>query len=85
MSDRHAQSIRRAQVTIARGLSTCGHTVVRKGYEEPCGRPSVGWRWYQDIDEHEDCLGQACARHQNAGGVVISGLVRELDRWKGKA
>jgi|GEM_PF-5688907 len=71
--------IEAARATIARGLSTCGHTVVRKGHEEPCGRPSVGWRWYQDV-EHEDCLGQACARHENVGGILISGLIQERDR-----
>ena len=68
--------IESARAVIAQGLSTCGHTVVdRDGMEQPCGRPSVGWRWYQDLVEHEDCLGQACAWHENTGGILIAGLI----------
>ena len=67
-----------ARAVIARGLSTCGHTVVdRRGEEQPCGRASVGWRWYQDV-EHEDCLGEVCGRHENMGGILIGGLIAAI-------
>lgn len=46
----------------------CGYAVTdAEGIEEPCDRPTTGWRWYQDCG-HEDMLDVACDWHENEGG-----------------
>ena len=56
----------------------CGYSVTRDGEEEPCGRPIAGWRWYQNVGEHEDLLDTACDRHMNEGGQRIHDAEEKL-------
>lgn len=51
----------------------CGYTVVdADGEQQPCDEPATGWRWYQDVGEHEDLLDVACEGHSNEGGRRIA-------------
>jgi hypothetical protein len=53
-------------------IERCGYAVVDKdGDEQPCDRPATGWRWYQDVGEHEDLMDAACDWHENEGGRRI--------------
>jgi hypothetical protein len=59
----------------------CGYAVTdRDGNEEPCDRPATGWRWYQDVGEHEDLLDVACDLHANEGGRRIHAAEAALAR-----
>lgn len=52
----------------------CGYTVIDSdGDEQPCDRPAVGWRWYQDCG-HEDTLDVACSWHANKAGETFAAI-----------
>lgn len=52
---------------------TCGYALTDDdGEQYPCDRPATGWRWYQDVGEHEDMLDAACDHHENEGGALIA-------------
>ena len=58
----------------------CGYTTVdRDGCEQPCDRPTTGWRWYQAV-EHEDLLAAACDLHANEGGRRLHAAERAIER-----
>ena len=57
----------------------CGYTLVDEAGEQyPCDRTATGWRWYQDVAEHEDVLDAACEMHANEGGRRMAELERTL-------
>lgn len=57
----------------------CGYSVTgNDGEQEPCGRPVAGWRWYQNVQEHEDMLDTACDLHANEGGARIHAAEAEV-------
>ena len=67
---------------LAAEMGDCGYAVTsRDGEEEPCGKPAVGWRWYQDC-EHEDILDAACFIHENEGGAIMAALAAEVERLR---
>lgn len=63
----------------------CGYSMTDlDGNEEPCDRPARGWRWYQDVGEHEDLLDVACDWHANEGGRRIreaEAQVARVEAW----
>jgi hypothetical protein len=64
--------------TEAHSDERCGFTVYDSdGEEQPCDRPTTGWRWYQG-HEHEDALDVACELHENEGGRRIHAAERAL-------
>ncbi|MGN6245148.1 MAG: hypothetical protein ACTHQ3_15960 [Motilibacteraceae bacterium] len=59
----------------------CGYTVIDEdGDEQPCDRPATGWRWYQNVGEHEDMLDVACSLHENEGGNRLHAAESTLAR-----
>lgn len=57
----------------------CGYAITDDdGEQQPCDRPATGWRWYQDVGEHEDLLDVACDWHANEGGRRIAELTAQL-------
>ena len=52
-------------------------SIDRDGDEAPCDEPATGWRWYQDVGEHEDLLAVACEFHRNEGGDRMHGLMQQ--------
>jgi hypothetical protein len=59
----------------------CGYALEDKdGEQYPCDRPATGWRWYQDVGDHEDLLDVACDHHANEGGRLIAQLKADLER-----
>ena len=91
-----AEDLRRAldeaRVLLAEGYTTspapeatrrCGYAILDPdGIEEPCDRPATGWRWYQDVGEHEDMLDVACDHHENEGGRRMARLAAENARLR---
>jgi hypothetical protein len=50
----------------------CGYALTdADGEQYPCDEPATGWRWYQNVGEHEDMLDEACNHHANEGGRRI--------------
>lgn len=89
-SEGHAAHL--ADVLLAEGYTTspapeaterCGYAILdADGIEEPCDRPATGWRWYQDVGDHEDLLDLACDHHQNEGGRRMARIAAENERLR---
>ncbi len=63
----------------------CGYNLYEPdGSDYPCDRPAVGYRWYQDVGEHEDLLDVACEIHRNAGGDRMAELMAEVELLTGE-
>lgn len=61
----------------------CGYAVTdADGEQQPCDLPATGWRWYQDVGEHEDLLDVACDWHANEGGRRIGEALALADEWE---
>ena len=77
----------KAPERTARAVSKdgCGYNLYEPdGSDYPCDRPAVGYRWYQDVGEHEDLLDVACEIHRNAGGDRMAELMAEVERLTGE-
>lgn len=77
----------KAPERTARAVSKdgCWYTLYEPdGSYYPCDRPAVGYRWYQDVGEHEDLLDVACEIHRNAGGDRMAELMAEVERLTGE-
>lgn len=66
-------------VRRSEAVPRCGYQIIdRDGDEAPCDEPATGWRWYQDVGEHEDLLDVACEFHRNEGGDRMHGLMQQV-------
>lgn len=66
-------------VRRSEAVSRCGYQIIdRDGDEAPCDEPATGWRWYQDVGEHEDLIDVACEFHRNEGGDRMHGLMQQV-------
>lgn len=77
----------KAPERTARAVSKdgCGYNLYEPdGSDYPCDRPAVGYRWYQDVGEHEDLLDVACEIHRNAGGDRMAELMAEVELLTGE-
>lgn len=61
----------------------CGFTVATAdGDEQPCDHLAFGWRWYQDVRDHGDCLEPACSVHMNEGGQRLHAAESEVQQLR---